>query len=144
MSVSTSVAAIRSPLTRRLLDDPILPTLLRLAWPNVVVMVMQSSVGLIEAYFVGKLGTDALAGVTLVFPMIMLMTTMSGGAVGGGISSSIARALGAHRLDDAERLALHGLVISLGIGFVFSLLFLSIGRSLYASMGAVGPHWKRP
>ena len=36
-------------------------------------MVMQSSVGLIEAYFVGKLGTDALAGVTLVFPMIMLM-----------------------------------------------------------------------
>ncbi len=66
MSVSTSVAAIRSPLTRRLLDDPILPTLLRLAWPNVVVMVMQSSVGLIEAYFVGKLGTEALAGVTLV------------------------------------------------------------------------------
>jgi hypothetical protein len=53
--------------------------------------------GLIETYFVAKLGTDALAGMALVFPVLMPMQMMSGGAVGGGISSAIARALGARR-----------------------------------------------
>src|SRR5262249_5547777 len=55
------------PRTRHLIEAPITPTLLRLASPNVLVMVVQASVGLIETYFVGKLGTDALAGVALVF-----------------------------------------------------------------------------
>ena len=54
--------------TRRLIEAPVVPTLLRLAAPNVLVMVAQASVGLIETYFVGKLGTAALAGVALVFP----------------------------------------------------------------------------
>jgi len=50
---------------------------------------------LIETYFVGKLGTDALAGVALVFPVVMLTQMISAGAVGGGISSAVARALAA-------------------------------------------------
>src|SRR5712691_825334 len=87
-------------LTRVLLDGPIAPTLLRLATPNVLVMLMQASVGLIETYFVAKLGTDALAGVALVFPAFMLMQMMSAGAMGGGISAAIARALGAGRRAD--------------------------------------------
>jgi Na+-driven multidrug efflux pump len=93
------------PRTRLLLEAPIARTLLRLAAPNVVVMVVQASVGLIETYFVAQLGTDALAGVTLVFPAVMLMQMMSAGAMGGGISSAIARALGAGRRDDADALA---------------------------------------
>ena len=87
------------PRTRVLLEGPITSTLLRLATPNVLVVLMQASVGLIETYFVGKLGTDALAGVALVFPALMLMQMMSAGAVGGGISAAIARALGAECLD---------------------------------------------
>jgi Na+-driven multidrug efflux pump len=59
------------PRTRALLDGPIVPTLLRLAAPNVLVMMVQASVGLIETYFIGWLGTDALAGVALVFPAVM-------------------------------------------------------------------------
>ena len=54
-----------------------------------------------------------LAGVTLVFPITMLMQMMSAGAMGGGISSSIARALGAGRRDDANALAVHALLIAL-------------------------------
>ncbi len=77
------------PRTRLLLDGPITATLLRLAAPNVLVMVAQASVGLIETYFIGKLGTAALAGVALVFPVVMLMQMMSAGAMGGGISSAI-------------------------------------------------------
>jgi Na+-driven multidrug efflux pump len=57
-----------SPRTRLLLEGPILPTLLRLAWPNVLLMVVQSSTGLVETYWVSKLGTAALAGMAFVFP----------------------------------------------------------------------------
>ena len=59
--------------TLALIEGPIAATLVRLAAPNVLVMLAQASVGLIEIYFVGKLGTDALAGVALVFPVVMLM-----------------------------------------------------------------------
>jgi len=95
------------PRTRALLEAPIAPTLLRLAVPNMLVLVAQAVAGLIETYFIGKLGTDALAGVALVFPVVMLMQMMSAGAMGGGISSAIARALGAARRADADALALH-------------------------------------
>ena len=78
--------------TRALLEGPIARTLLRLAMPNMLVMVVQASVGLIETYFIGWLGTAALAGVALVFPAVMLMQMMSAGAMGGGISSAVARA----------------------------------------------------
>ena len=81
-----------SPATRRLLTGPILPTLLGLAWPNVIVMVAQASTGLIETWWVSHLGSDALAGMALVFPGYMMMTMLSGGAIGGGIASAVARA----------------------------------------------------
>ena len=73
-----------------------MPTLLRLAAPNVLVMLAQSSVGLIETYFVGKLGTDALAGMALVFPLVMLMQMTSAGAMAAASRrASPARSVGA-------------------------------------------------
>jgi putative MATE family efflux protein len=124
--------------TRQLIEAPITPTLLRLAAPNVLVMVVQASVGLIETYFVGKLGTDALAGVALVFPALMLMQMMSAGAMGGGISSAIARALGAGRRADADALALHALAIAVVFGLAFMVAVLAGGPWLYGAMGGTG------
>lgn len=126
------------PRTRALLEGPIVPTLLGLAAPNVLVMVVQASIGLVETYFVARLGTDALAGVALVFPVLMLMQMMSAGAVGGGISSAIARALGAGRRADADALALHALVIAGGFGLAFTVAALGGGRWLYGAMGGRG------
>ena len=126
------------PRTRALIEGPIVKTLVRLAAPNMLVMLAQTSVGLIETYFVGKLGTDSLAGVALVFPIVMLMQMMSAGAMGGGISSAIARALGAGRRDDANALALHALVIALAFGLAFTVTVLPGGRWLYAAMGGSG------
>jgi putative MATE family efflux protein len=127
------------PRTRLLLEAPITMTLLKLAAPNVVVMVAQASVGLIETYFIGKLGTDALAGVALVFPVVMLMQMMSGGAMGGGISSAVARALGAGRRNDADALSFHALAIGVIFGLVFMLGALIGGPRLYVAMGGSGP-----
>src|SRR2546428_1347115 len=104
------------PRTRALLEGPIVSTLLRLATPNVLVMFVQAAVGLIETYFVGKLGTDALAGVALVFPALMLMQMMSAGAVGGGLSAAMPRALGARSRADAGSLVAHAVGIAVGFG----------------------------
>jgi Na+-driven multidrug efflux pump len=134
--MTTDVGTPRfDPRTRVLLEGPILSTLVRLAAPNVLVMLIQAGVGLIETYFVGKLGTDALAGVTLVFPVLMLIQMMSAGAMGGGISSAVARALGAGRRGDADALAFHALVIGLVFGLGFTLAVLGSGPWLYAAMG---------
>src|SRR5256886_1897030 len=124
--------------TRVLLEGPIVSTLLRLATPNVLVMFVQASVGLIETYFVGKLGTDALAGVALVFPVLMLMQMMSAGAMGGGISSAIARALGAGRRAEADALAVHALATAVGFRLLFMLALLGGGHWLYSAMGGSG------
>src|SRR5205085_8331400 len=113
--VRVTPAQIRplDPRTRLLLEAPIAPTLLRLAWPNIAVMLAQASTGLIETWWVSRLGIDALAGMALVFPGFMLMQMLSAGAMGGGISSAVARALGASRRDDADALIWHAVIINL-------------------------------
>src|SRR5712671_452060 len=126
------------PRTRTLLEAPILPTLLRLAWPNIAVMLVMASTGLIETWWVSRLGTDALAGIALVFPLYMMMQMLSAGAMGGGISSAIARALGGGRREDADSLVLHAIVVNLTIGIVCSVLVLAFGPALYRALGGEG------
>src|SRR5271165_791282 len=133
-----SAAAPMNARTLMLLTGPIAPTLLRLAWPNVLVMLAQASTGLIETWWVSHLGTDALTGMALVFPGFMMMAMLSAGAVGGGISSAVARALGAGRRADADVLVAHALLINLALGLLTSALFLAFGRPLYAAMGGRG------
>jgi len=126
------------PRTRRLLQAPIAITLLQMAAPNVLVMLAQSATGLIETYFIGKLGTDPLAGVALVFPGVMLMQMMSAGAMGGGISSAIARALGAGRRDTADAYVVHALIINALLGLTFTVVAVVWGPALYRAMGGEG------
>ena len=126
------------PRTRLLLEAPIAPTLLQLAWPNIVVMLAQGSTGLIETWWVSRLGIDALAGMALVFPGFMMMQMLSAGAMGGGISSAIARALGGGRRHDADALVIHAIIINLAIGSVFSGLVLGFGPSFYRALGGAG------
>lgn len=126
------------PRTRVLLQAPVVPLLLRMAWPNVVVMLTQSAAGLVETWFIGRLGTDALAGMALVFPGVMLMQMLSAGSIGGGISSAVARALGGGRRADANALVLHALIINGALGLIISVVMLAFGREIYAALGGRG------
>jgi putative MATE family efflux protein len=71
-------------------------------------------------------------------PLYMLMQMMSAGAMGGGISSAVARALGAGRREEAEALALHALAIALVLGLAFTLAALLGGPQLYRRLGGTG------
>jgi len=121
-----------------LLRGPIARQLVRLALPILIVLAVQTLVSIAETYFVGFLGTDAIAGVTLVFPLLMLMTMMSNGGFGGGVSSAIARAVGAGRMEDADALVTHAALVAIVLGGIFSAAALAGGRALYAALGGEG------
>ncbi len=119
-------------------DPPVLPALLRLGLPTMLVLLVQTGVGLIETWFVSFLGTVALTAAAVVFPSYMLMTMMANGGLGGGVASSIARALGAGDRARAESLAFHALVLGAAFGTVFTLALWFGGAALYGAMGAQG------
>jgi len=127
-----------NPRTERLLAAPILPTLLRLSAPGVLLVAFQSLVSVGDTYFVGRLGTEPLAGLALVFPLVMLLQMTSAGAMGGGVSSAVARALGAGSPALARRLVVHALVIAAAMGALFTLLVLLFGKSIYGLLGGRG------
>ena len=128
------ISASRNPI----LDDAITPTLLRLAVPNVVAMAAGIAVLIAETTYIGILGIAPLAAIALMFPLIILMMTMSGGAMGGGVASAIARALGAGDRSRASTLAVHALAIAVAVGATFSVLLLTLGEQLLTWMGGRG------
>ncbi|MFO1267284.1 MAG: MATE family efflux transporter [Rubrivivax sp.] len=123
---------------RRLLDGPILATLLKLAAPNVMAMVLTVAVGIAETYYIGRLGTTPLAAMALVFPFAMLTQMMSSGAMGGGVSSAVARALGAGDPKRAAALAMHATLIGAAAGLAYSAVFLLFGPAFYRALGGSG------
>jgi putative MATE family efflux protein len=118
-----------------MLTGPIVSTLVKLALPTIGVLVAQTAVGIAETYYVSFLGTDALAGVALVFPIFMLMTTMSNGGLGSGVASSIARAIGAGRQKDADSLVFHSVVLAAISGALFTGGIVWGGPALYSALG---------
>jgi len=121
--------------TQAFLSAPIVPTLARLSAPGVLLVLFQSLVSVGDTYFVGRLGTEPLAGLALVFPLLMLLQMTSAGAMGGGVSSAIARALGSGNPAGARKLVVHALVIAVGMGAAFTLLVLLFGAPLYRLLG---------
>jgi len=111
------------------------PTLLRLSAPGLLLVAFQTLVSVGDTYFVGRLGTAPLAGLALVFPLIMLLQMTSAGAMGGGVSSAIARALGAGDAAAARRLVIHALVIAMVMGVTFSAVLLFSGNAFYQLLG---------
>jgi putative MATE family efflux protein len=126
------------PARNALLDRPILPTLLWLAWPNVIALSASTCVVIAETSYIGRLGVESLAAMALVFPCVILTMTMSGGAMGGGVASAIARALGAGDRERASTLAAHALLIGVCFGLTFMLGMLMFGPRLLQLLGGRG------
>ncbi|MET0531262.1 MAG: MATE family efflux transporter [Microvirga sp.] len=129
---------LAGPAKNSLLDHAILPTLLRLSWPNVVALSAGTLVVVAETSYIGRLGTEALAAMALVFPFVILTMTMSGGAMGGGVSSAISRALGAGDVQRASTLAAHALLIGICFGLIFTVGMLTFGPTLLEALGGRG------
>jgi len=105
----------------------------------VLVGIAQGAALVCETVLAGSLGTGALAAYALVLPFALLMAFMSTGAMGGGVSSAVARALGAGRRREAAALVGHALLIGGGLGMGFALAMAFGAERLFALLGAEGP-----
>lgn len=108
---------------------------MRLAAPSMVGMVGTAVAAVAETLYVGRLGVASLAGMALVFPIVMLQQMMSGGAMGSAVSSTVSRALGAGQTAKAEALAVHALGVGVLAGLVVMALMLTQGHALFALLG---------
>jgi putative MATE family efflux protein len=126
---AASPAAPRAPTRAELmLSSAPLPLLLRMASPNAVAFLVQGSVSMTEVWFIGQLGTYSLAAIALMFPALMLMQTLANGAIGGAVTSAVARALGAGNRARADALIWHALAIAVIAGAAFWLFWQAIVR----------------
>ena len=121
-----------------LLTSPILPTLLMLALPNTIAMFGSTLVAVAETSYIGRLGTEPLAAIALVFPFVMLTQMMSAGAMDRAVSSAISRAIGAGDRGRAASLALHAAMIGACAGLFFTAVMLLFGRQFFALLGGRG------
>jgi putative MATE family efflux protein len=124
--------------TRMLLEKPIAAMIMRLAIPNATVMTVQVLIGLLEVYFVSRLGVDALAGVAPVFPLVSLVLAIAQGAIGGGIVTTVARTLGTGRIEAAGEYAWYALALAIPLGLATTAAMYALGPSLYGHMGVSG------
>jgi putative MATE family efflux protein len=121
-----------------LLEAPILPTLLRLAAPNVLNLLAIVGMVTFDAIFIGKLGPEALAGVSLVFPWVMFIQHAAASGMGGGVASAIARALGSGQRGLADVLASHALALAIVLAAITTAFMLLCGPLVYRLMGGQG------
>lgn len=116
--------------TNTFTDGPLGTIYLKTALPIIFVMGMNGLLSVADALFLGiYVGPEALAAVTLMFPIYMLIVALST-LVSNGMSSLLARYLGAGDLDGARAIfaGAHGLAIALGA--VLILLFVFFGQPL--------------
>ena len=131
----SSAVRKKSATRAALLTAPIVSTVAKLALPTIAVLAAQTLVGIAETYYVGLIGTDALAGTALVFPFWAMMAMMSNGGIGGGVSSAVARAIGAHRHKDADALVFHALALAVIMGATFFVGAIWMGPAIYTKLG---------
>ena len=123
----------------RLLAMAPLAAVLRLAAPTTLVMAVSAVSNVVYTYFVSRLGADAIAAVSLVFPVSLLAITAMAGGIGAGAASAVARALGSGQTRQASVLSGQALALSVVIGILFGLGALVGGDTLFRLMGASGP-----
>lgn len=133
---NSAVAAQHRERQRSLLNAKPSILLVRLASPNIVAFLVQAMVNMTEVWFVGQLGTVSLAAMALMFPWLMLMQMLANGAIGGAVTSAVARATGAGDRERAERLIWHALAIAAVAGLLF---FTAAQLLLEPMLAAISP-----
>jgi len=121
--------------TKLLLEGPVFATLLRLAAPNILNLIAFVAVITFDGFFLGKIGTDALAGASLAFPWIMLVLQTTNSGMGAGVSSAVARALGARKRERADELTFHAFLLALVLGGIFATMMRLAVPFIFGWMG---------
>lgn len=130
---SGSNAAGRSQHLNRMAEMPIGRLIISMSWPAVLSMLIQAFYNIVDSFFVSLISEQALAAVTYIFPVQMLLISVAVGT-GVGVNSLISRRLGAHMIDDAGMAANHGYRLSFFNWIFFALIGIFLSRPLMEMM----------
>ncbi len=115
-----------SAIRDRILTGPILPTMVHLAWPVMLTAALQALYNLVDAFWLGRLGTAAVAAPGMAWPILFFFMSFAGGFQAAG-ATFVAQHFGARDQDGAEKaagqvLAFLSLVSAVlgGVGFALS------------------------
>ncbi|MCR5822395.1 MAG: MATE family efflux transporter [Bacteroidales bacterium] len=113
MSEADALQAKYEQMTR----TPVRRLVVRLAVPTIVSMVVTALYNVVDAAFVGRLSTEATAGIGISFAYMTFIQAV-GFFFGHGSGNHISRALGAQKYDDAAEMAATGFFTPLFIGLI--------------------------
>ena len=102
-----------------ILEDSVSTMLIKLAGPNLISVVLMTFVTFADAWYVGKVGIGPLASLALIFPLQSLMQMMGMGAIGGGIASSVGRAVGRNDFKAANQVIWHAVLLSAAMSILY-------------------------
>lgn len=110
--------------------------ILKLAIPSVIGLSAHALHQIVNAFFVGRLGTEAVSAVSLCFPILIFLAALGEGA-GVGVAACISRLLGAHQPERAHQIATTVMVLlavfSMGLAFLFLPLLPTILNTIGAT-----------
>ncbi len=120
---------------RDLTKGSISKNILSLALPMMAAFLLNTGFNIVDTIFVGRLSPLALAAISVTFPVVFVMIALASG-VGIGVTSLIARLLGAKSKREAEITAEHGLLLGVVLALVFTVSGLTFSRPLFILIGA--------
>jgi hypothetical protein len=140
LPIAAAIPRAGSPISnvQRSLEGSIPGALLRFAAPSLLQIVVQSAIAIVEIFLLSRLGTDALAGISALFPIVTLFVAITTVGIGGAVSSAVARSLGAGNVTEAEAIAMHAIMLSLILGAISAAILIFFGSEIYGALGATG------
>ena len=109
--------------------------IIRLALPMMLSMLLIMLYNLADSIWVAGLGSDALAAIGFITPLFMVLIGLGNG-IGAGANSLIARNIGAKNYKQANNAALHGIVLSIVVSVIFTILIEGFMVPILQFMGA--------
>ncbi|MFW6308589.1 MAG: MATE family efflux transporter [bacterium] len=118
-----------------IIDQPVLPTILKLSWPIMVGESMQLMYNLADTFWVGKLGAQYLAAITVSFPIIFIIFSVGIGFSISGVAL-VSQYTGAGEHDKANLATAQIFVFAISLSLIFSIIGQFLGRDLLILIGA--------
>ena len=118
-----------------LLTAPMTSVLLRMTGPMILGIIAILAFNLVDTFFIGMLGTQALAAISFTFPVTFVVTSLAMG-LGAGLSAVIGHALGQGKHDEAARITTDCLFLAVVLVTLLSLLGACTIQPLFRLLGA--------
>jgi putative MATE family efflux protein len=120
----------------KLLEGPILTSLITLAAPIMLMNILQSANSLIDAFWVGRLGAAAVAAVSVSFPIMFLSLAAGAGFATAG-STLIAQYFGARKIDMVSHVAAQSLLMVTFVALVLGVIGFLAAPGVLHLMGVI-------